>query len=73
MQISAKEGFYHGYDNIVTHFERLTVILDQLNQSQEYTDVDYVRFRQAAEHNRNLLTQFADAWPQKLKSIKEQL
>jgi hypothetical protein len=63
----------HGYDNIVTHFERLTVILDQLNQSQEYTDVDYVRFRQAAEHNRNLLTQFADAWPQKLKSIKEKL
>lgn len=63
----------HGYDSVPAHFERLNIILDQLEQSRNYTDTDYARFHQAADHNRNLLLKFEHAWPERLQSVKERI
>ena len=63
----------HSYDNIVPHFERLNEIMNQLEKARKYTRFDYVRFNQAAEHNRQLLLKFEQHWPAKLKAVKEQL
>ena len=63
----------HTYDNIDSHFTRLTAILDQLEQDRAYTEADYVRFQQAAEHNRDLLIKFGGQWPARLAAVKAQL
>jgi hypothetical protein len=67
----------HSYDNEIVHSSRLLSIIDQLEQlvDQQYNKNDYARFEQAAEHNKNLLLKFAQAWPAKfdhvLKEIKQ--
>ena len=59
------------YDTEKNHWMRLDLILDQLETfiNKQYTPDDYKRFKQAAEHNQQLLTQFALAWPEKLKTV----
>lgn len=59
------------YDTEKNHWMRLDLILDQLETfiNRQYTPDDYKRFKQAAEHNQQLLTQFALAWPEKLKTV----
>jgi len=64
----------HSYDNEIVHSSRLLSIIDQLEQfvNRQYNKNDYARFEQAANHNRNLLLKFAQAWPTKLaQGIKE--
>ena len=47
----------HDYDQILAHTHRLLNILDQLETfvNRQYSDTDYARFQQAAEHNQKLL------------------
>jgi len=64
----------HAYDQIPEHHHRLKQILDQLETfiDRQYTQNDYKRFDQAAEHNRNLLKNFEQAWPEKFNcALKE--
>jgi hypothetical protein len=65
----------HSYDNIIVHTNRLLSIIDQLEQfiDQQYTQDDYIRFEQAAEHNRNLLLKFAQAWPAKFDHVLKEI
>jgi hypothetical protein len=65
----------HSYDNQPIHHDRLQCILDQLETfvDQNYSHSDYDRFEQAAEHNRNLLLKFANAWPAKLAQILDKI
>jgi hypothetical protein len=61
----------HAYDNITNHGKRLLNILDQLEtfQDRQYSDVDYARFQQAAEHNQKLLDNFVQKWPNRFATI----
>jgi hypothetical protein len=61
----------HSYDNKLSHSNRLLSIVDQLERfvNQQYNKDDYARFEQAAEHNRNLLLKFAQAWPAKFDHV----
>ena len=63
------------YDQITTHGTRLQSILDQLETfiNRQYQAQDYLRFAQAAEHNRQLLQKFAQVWPSKLNHILTQI
>ena len=62
------------YDDIQMHSQRLTAVLDQLQQiNTAWTGADFARFDQAAQHNRNLLNTWADAWPQRLENIVQEL
>jgi hypothetical protein len=63
----------HSYDNVDPHFERLHIILDQLEQPREYTDADYVRFQQAAKQNRDLLIKYSSQWPARFAAVKAQI
>jgi hypothetical protein len=65
----------HSYDNQPIHHDRLQCILDQLETfvDRNYSHSDYDRFEQAAEHNRNLLLKFANAWPAKLAQVIDQI
>jgi len=59
------------YDKIVSHGARLHAILDQLELfiDRQYSDAEYARFEQAAQHNRSLLEKFATTWPSKLDLV----
>jgi hypothetical protein len=63
------------YDNIVKHGHRLLIILDQLETfiDRKYTEQDYRRFDQAAKHNRALLSEFDQRWPDKFNFILNQI
>jgi len=63
------------YDQITTHSTRLQAILDQLETfvDRQYQDQDYLRFAQAASHNRQLLQKFTQAWPTKLNAVLTQI
>jgi hypothetical protein len=65
----------HGYDNITNHDARLLNILDQLETfvNQQYSDVDYARFHQAATHNQQLLDNFAQQWPNKFATVLDEI
>ena len=65
----------HSYDNEISHSHRLMSIIDQLEQFVErhYDHNDYARFEQAAEHNRNLLLKFAQAWPAKFDHVLKEI
>jgi len=61
----------HSYDQTVQHGFRLQSIIDQLETfiDRDYGEQDYQRFKQAADHNQQLLQQFARAWPDKLATV----
>jgi len=61
------------YDEIKEHGARLLSILDQLETfvDRQYTDKEYQRFVQAANHNQQLLLKFESRWPAKLASVLE--
>jgi len=61
----------HNYDQTVQHGTRLPLILDQLETfiNRDYGEQDYQRFKQAADHNQQLLQQFTRAWPDKLATV----
>jgi hypothetical protein len=63
------------YDNIVEHSHRLLKILDQLETfvDRKYTEQDYQRFEQAAEHNQALLNKFEQAWPDKINTTFDEI
>jgi hypothetical protein len=65
----------HTYDHEPQHYTRLFCILHQLRLfvDKKYTDKDYARFEQAAENNRNLLKQFEQSWPIKLKNVLDNI
>jgi hypothetical protein len=65
----------HSYDNELSHSNRLLSIVDQLERfvNQQYNKDDYARFEQAAEHNRNLLLKFAQAWPIKFDHVLKEI
>lgn len=58
----------HSYDAIGNHNDRLLLLLDQLEKfiTVNYTEQDYTRFDQAAQHNKNLLKSFEQAWPNRV-------
>jgi hypothetical protein len=63
------------YDKIASHGTRLLAIIDQLELfvDRQYSDSEYARFAQAAQHNCELLKKFAQDWPDKLANILEQI
>ena len=63
------------YDQIAPHSHRLNAVLDQLETfvDRPYYDADYARFARAADHNRQLLQKFAEAWPGKFATILDQI
>jgi hypothetical protein len=65
----------HSYDLKTLHCDRLPSIIDQLEQfvDRQYVHHDYARFEQAAEHNRNLLLKFAQAWPAKFDHVLKEI
>jgi hypothetical protein len=65
----------HSYDNEIVHSSRLWSIIDQLEQfvDRQYHKHDYARFEQAAEHNKNLLLKFAQAWPAKFDHVLKEI
>ena len=65
----------HSYDNEIVHSSRLLSIIDQLELyvDRQYDYNDYARFEQAAEHNRNLLLTFAQAWPAKFDHVLNEI
>jgi hypothetical protein len=65
----------HSYDNQPIHSDRLQCILDQLETfvHRQYSPNDYDRFKQAADHNRNLLLKFSHAWPAKLAQALDKI
>jgi len=65
----------HAYDLEITHSKRLMLIIDQLKQfaDRQYVHTDYARFEQAAEHNKNLLLKFAQAWPAKFDYVLNEI
>jgi hypothetical protein len=65
----------HSYDLEISHSNRLLSIIDQLEQfvNQQYNKDDYTRFEQAAEHNRNLLLKFAQAWSAKFGHVLKEI
>jgi len=65
----------HSYDQIKDHGVRLNALLNQLETfiDQRYNEKDYVRFKQAVEHNQCLLKQFEQQWPDKLNSIVDKI
>lgn len=65
----------HSYDLEISHCNRLLSILDQLELfvNRQYNNDDYVRFEQAALHNRNLLIIFGHAWPSKFKRVLNEI
>ena len=65
----------HSYDLKTSHCDRLLSITDQLEQfvDRQYDHNDYARFEQAAEHNRNLLLTFAQAWPAKFDHVLREI
>jgi len=65
----------HSYDNKLEHFVRLLCIIDQLETFKKikYSAVDYLRFNQAAQHNKNLLDKFESKWPDKFANVVRQI
>ena len=65
----------HSYDQVLEHHHRHLQILDQLETfiNKNYTEQDYARFNQAAEHNQQLLKNFALTWPEKFNIVLEKI
>ena len=65
----------HSYDQVSEHHHRHLQILDQLETfiNKIYTEQDYARFDQAANHNQNLLLEFESNWPARFNMIIEQI
>jgi hypothetical protein len=65
----------HSYDTVVPHHDRLALILDQLETfiGKNYSQLDYQRFQQSADHNQTLLTAWQSKWPSKLQTILKQI
>jgi hypothetical protein len=65
----------HAYDLETIHSNRLQLILSQLELfvDQQYNSHDYAKFEQAAEHNRKLLSTFAQAWPAKFDHVLKEI
>jgi hypothetical protein len=65
----------HLYDKEIVDSSRLLSIIDQLEQfvDRQYNQDDYVRFEQAAEHNKNLLLKFAQTWPAKFNHVLNEI
>jgi hypothetical protein len=61
----------HSYDLELVHSHRLSLILDRLEQSvdQQYNQHDYDRFKQASNHNKNLLLKLQQDWPAKFEQV----
>jgi hypothetical protein len=59
----------HAYDTIKEHTPRLLAMLDQI----EHIEFNPERAARAAVHNRELLSKWALAWPQRLQAIIEEL
>jgi len=59
------------YDREKNHWMRLDLILDKLETfiDRQYTPKEYERFKQAAEHNQQLLASLLHSWPEKLKTV----
>jgi hypothetical protein len=65
----------HGYDAVITHYDRLQMLFDQALKfvDRTYTGQDLARFDQAAEHNRQLLTKLGHAWPVRLNHAMQKI
>jgi len=65
----------HTYDQIPEHHHRLKNLLNQLETfvDREYTSQDYQRFDQAAIHNQTRLKQLETEWPEKFRSVLEEI
>ena len=65
----------HSYDLELVRDNRLLLILDQLEQfvNKQYSQHDYDRFEQAAQHNLIQLQKFAQIWPEKLTTVLKQI
>lgn len=65
----------HSYDNEVNPIQRQILILDQLCKLQNisYNSKQLAEFDTRAQYNQNLLNKFRQEWPQKLKTVLEQL
>ena len=63
------------YDQLTDHHTRLKVILDQLEIfiNRSYTQHDYDRFNQAANHNQTRLKQLEQEWPEKFNRILKEI
>ena len=63
------------YDNITNHWKRMDTLVEQLKTfiSKQYTSTDYLRFKQAAKHNQELLALYHTRWPLKLAEIKHKI
>ena len=63
------------YDQLTDHHTRLKVILDQLEIfiNHSYTQHDYDRFNQAANHNQTRLKQLEQEWPEKFNRILKEI
>jgi len=65
----------HSYDDLESPIERQISILDQLHSFKNviYTNEMLVEFEDIACYNRKLLKQYRDRYPQKLKSVIEEI
>lgn len=61
----------HSYDLEKNDIHRQVLLLDKLEKSKDiiYTNQTLKEFEQRAEHNRALLRQLKDNWPNKLKKV----
>jgi hypothetical protein len=61
----------HGYDSLPLAHDRLNYLTRQLDTfvDRQYSDADYARFRQAAQHNQQRLDEFAGDWPARLSQV----
>lgn len=65
----------HGYDSLPLAHQRLNHLTRQLETfvDRQYSDQDYARFRQAAQHNQQRLDEFAGDWPARLAQVLQQV
>jgi hypothetical protein len=65
----------HGYDLCMPHHERFQQVFAQALTftDRTYTDHDLQRFDLAAQHNRDLLAKYAEAWPFRLQQVLEKI
>jgi hypothetical protein len=65
----------HGYDSLPLAHQRLNHLIRQLEDfvDRQYSDTDYKRFQQAAQHNRQRLDELAGDWPARLSQVLQQV
>ena len=65
----------HGYDSLPLAHQRLDHLTRQLEGFvyRQYSDTDYKRFQQAAQHNQQRLDELAGDWPARLSQVLQQV